>query len=169
MENRTTKYEVVIAANLKKVIGNNNKIPWKSKEDLANFKALTEGHTIVMGRKTFESLGRRLPNRYHVVVSNDVSYRNRKYSPDVVVSDLQEVFYLQKGKIFLIGGAQVLQSAFDQDLVERIHLTTVFDSSDGDVLLPEIPKEFERVSKKDCLDLEPGLSISVYRKQWQKI
>lgn len=84
------KYKVVIASNLNGVIGRNNKLPWASKEDLEHFKALTLGHNIVMGRKTFESLGRLLPNRYHVVVSNNVAYRYKKYRPDVVVTDLHE-------------------------------------------------------------------------------
>lgn len=162
MQNNDLWFQVVVAVNLKGVIGKDNKLPWKSKEDLANFKQLTEGHTIVMGRKTFESLGRRLPNRYHVVVSSNVAYKNRKYYPDLVVTDLEEVFNLRKGPIFLIGGAKVIEEAFKLDLVDRIYLTTVHDETDGDVFLPKIPDTFKLVERREQFDCEPKLCIEVF-------
>lgn len=159
-------YEVVIAQNLNGVIGKSNKIPWKSPEDFAHFKALTSGHTIVMGRKTFESLGRRLPNREHVVVSRNVAYRNKKYKPDIVVTDLEEIFYLKKrGPIFLIGGSEVIQEAFRKDFVSKIHLTTVFDVADGDTFMPEIPKYFTLESRKELLTSVPELRFDTLVRQ----
>jgi len=157
-------FQVVIAVNLKGVIGKDNKLPWSSKEDLAHFRQLTDGHTIVMGRKTFESLGRRLPNRYHVVISSNIAYKHRKYPPDLVVTDLEEVFHLRKGPIFLIGGAQVLEAAFEQDLVDRIYLTTVFDETDGDVFLPKIPDSFKVIEQREHFDCTPKLKVEVLEK-----
>lgn len=159
----TEKYKVVIASNLNGVIGKNNKLPWSSKEDLEHFKALTLGHTIVMGRKTFESLGRLLPNRCHVVVSNNVAYRHKKYRPDVVVTDLHEPLLVTKAPHFLIGGAQVLRAAFDLDLVDIVYHTKVHDATEGDVLMPKIPDSFILLSsfKKDA---NPALEFEVWKK-----
>jgi len=155
------KYEAVIAANLLGVIGKNNSIPWKSKEDLEHFKSITEGHTIVMGRKTFESLGRKLPNRYHVVISRNVAYRYKKYHPDLVVDDLYEVFFIKKGPIFLIGGAEVLKEALESNLVSKIHLTTVFDETKGNVFLPKIPESFKVREDRLIEDCNPKLRFQV--------
>jgi len=160
------KFEVVIAVNLKKVIGKTNRLPWKSPEDLAHFKALTNGHTIVMGRKTFESLGRRLPNRYHVVVSHNEAYRHWAYQPDLVVCDIEEALNLRKKEpVFLIGGAQVINEAFSKDLVRKIHLTTVFDLTEGDVVLPTVPEGFKLIQSTDRTDCIPELRFQVFTKQ----
>jgi dihydrofolate reductase len=163
LQNITDKYKVVIASNLKGVIGRNKKLPWSSKEDLEHFKALTLGHTIVMGRKTFESLGRLLPDRCHVVVSNNVAYRHKKYRPDIVVTDLYEPLLVSKAPHFLIGGAQVLKTAFELDLVDLVYHTKVYDNTDGDVLMPEIPDSFTLLSsfKKDA---NPALEFEVWKK-----
>jgi len=163
---KNRKYEVVLAANLNNVIGRNNQIPWKSREDFEHFRTLTLGHTIVMGRKTFESLGRRLKNRYHVVVSRDIAYRHKPYQPDLVVTDLHEVFYLRKGgPIFLIGGSDIVRQAFELDLVSKIHLTKVYDVSDGDIKMPPIPESFT-LEKESFLDtVIPELKFQTYTKQ----
>lgn len=157
-------YEVVVAANLNGVIGRNGKIPWKSPKDFTHFKKLTIGHTIVMGRKTFESLGKRLFDRYHIVVSNNIAYKNKKFRPDLVVTDIDEPLYIKKGPLFLIGGAKVIKEALDKDLVHKIHLTTVFDVSTGDVIMPKIPEHFKLVESSDHFDVFPELRFQVFER-----
>lgn len=160
------KYEVVVAANLNDVIGRGSKIPWKSKEDFTHFKKLTAHHTIVMGRKTFESLGRKLLDRYHVVISRNVAYRHKPYQPDLVVTDLREVFYLRKDEpLLLIGGSEIIQQAFDLDLVKKIHLTRVLDVADGDIKLPKIPDTFKLSNETFRSDCKPELRFQTYIRQ----
>lgn len=163
--NFTKKYRVVIASNLRGTIGNRNKLIWNSPEDLEHFKRLTSGQTIVMGRKTFESLGRRLPDRKHIVVSNNVAYRNHRYSPDIVVTDLYEPLLIEKGPLFLIGGAKVLREALALDLVDLIYHTKVHDSSDGDTHIPKFQHSFELISSIQRYDIEPKLDFEIWRKQ----
>jgi dihydrofolate reductase len=134
------------------VIGRNNALPWYLPEDLKYFKRTTMGKCIIMGRKTFESIGRPLPGRTNIIVT-----RNRDYEVDNarVVDSLVDAIELadNQGLIdgtdeaFIIGGAELYRHALP--LVDRMHLTMVHAQIDGDTYFPDIDiAEWEEVSKQ---------------------
>lgn len=118
-----------------RVIGRGGTLPWHLPADMKRFKSLTTGHVIVMGRKTFESIGRPLPNRRHVVLT-----RNRRYQPEgaSVVTSLSEALRLAEGEqeIFVVGGAEIYRLALPH--ADRLHLTIVHADVVGDACFPKI-------------------------------
>ena len=116
------RVSLIAALAQNRVIGIENRLPWKLPEDLAHFKALTLGYPILMGRKTFESLGRPLPGRRNIVIT-----RNRDYqSPDceIVVSIADALaLCVEADEIFFIGGAELYKQVLP--LVDRLYLTEV--------------------------------------------
>ena len=99
---------IIVAVANNNVIGKDNKLIWHLPEDLKRFKALTTGHTIIMGRKTFESLGRVLPNRKHIVLCNDVNLNIENENVEVL-SDISmlEKYINSAEENFVIGGATI--------------------------------------------------------------
>lgn len=126
---------VVVGKASNNVIGHLNKIPWHLPEDLKHFKATTLGHTIVMGRKTFESIGKPLPGRQTVVIS-----RNPRWHADGVISakSLAEAIALssEARQIFIVGGADIFREAMA--LAKRLIVTEIELCPAGDVFFPEI-------------------------------
>lgn len=125
---------VIVAADNHNGIGIDNTLPWHLPEDLAHFKRTTSGHAIIMGRKTFDSIGRPLPNRRNIVVT-----RNRAWShPGVdVVSSLQEAAALTAGEdAFIIGGAQIYAEALP--LAAKLIVTEIGKRFDCDAFFPAI-------------------------------
>ncbi len=126
---------IIVAIAENGVIGNNNQLIWHIPGDLKRFKALTMGHHIVMGRKTWESIGRPLPGRKSIVVS-----RNGNYSVEgaEVVNSLNDAISMASGddEIFIIGGGELYLQALP--IANRLYLTKVHRSFEGDVSFPEI-------------------------------
>lgn len=126
---------IIVAAAENGVIGREGQLPWHLSADLRRFRSLTTGHSIVMGRKTYESIGRPLPDRRSIVLS-----RNPSYAPDgvEVVTDLDQALARTAGEseIFIIGGSQLYQAALPR--VDRIYLTEVAAQVAGDVQIPQI-------------------------------
>lgn len=125
----------IVACTSQRVIGLQGRIPWHIKEDLQRFKALTQHHTVIMGRKTFDSIGRPLPKRRNIVVS-----RNKLEIPGVeLVSDVPSALVLcpPDEETFIIGGAEIYKQTFD--VIDRIYLTLVNKDCEGDTFYPEIP------------------------------
>lgn len=148
---------MIVAVANNGVIGVNNTLPWHLPEDLKRFRALTMGHHIIMGRKTYESLGRLLPGRTTVIVT-----RNRDYHVEgaIVVHTLQQAmrFCQQDEELFLIGGAQLYQDGLS--LVNKLYITRVNLEVEGDAFLPEIDlNAWTLIEKKDHLSAS-GLSYS---------
>lgn len=124
---------IIVAVAENGVIGSNNSLLWHISEDLKHFKAITSGHPVVMGRKTYESLGRPLPNRVNVIIT-----RQRIEIPGcTVVHSLDEalVLFPANEEVFIIGGAQVYAEALPH--ANRFYLTRVLHSYEGDTLFPE--------------------------------
>lgn len=124
---------IIVAVAANGVIGDRNSLLWHISEDLKHFKALTTGHPVVMGRKTFESLGRPLPNRTNVVIT-----RQRIAIPGCrVVHSLAEALALfaSDEEVFVIGGAQIYAEALP--LAGRLYLTRVERAYEGDTRFPE--------------------------------
>lgn len=124
---------IIVAVAENGVIGNENALLWHISEDLRHFKALTTGHPVVMGRKTYESLGRPLPNRANVVITR----QEIEISGCRVVHSLDEALALFPAdeEVFIIGGAQIYAQALP--LADRFYLTRVFQAYRGDTRFPE--------------------------------
>jgi dihydrofolate reductase len=137
----------VIAALAKdRVIGIENRLPWRLPEDLAHFKALTLGHPILMGRKTFESLGRPLPGRTNVVIT-----RNPAYRPDgcLVAASIPAAIALcgEANELFFIGGAELYAQVIP--MANRLYLTEVNIEAAGDAWFPEYDRgAFKELSRE---------------------
>ncbi len=115
------------------VIGFNGQIPWRLPEDLRHFQELTMGHTVIMGRRTYESIGRPLPGRQNVVVSSTLT----DLEGYVVARSLQEALALaDRQEIFIIGGARLYREALP--LAEQLDLTVVELEPVGDTWFPEV-------------------------------
>ncbi len=126
---------LIVAASENNVIGKGNKLPWHLPDDLKRFKALTKGHPIIMGRKTFESIGRVLPDRVNIVVSNTLE---EAPAGTLLANSLTAALDLAKtsDEAFIIGGSQLF--AMSLPLAGRLFLTRVHATIDGDVSLPTI-------------------------------
>jgi len=129
-----------------RVIGRDNRLPWHLPADLKRFKALTMGHTIVMGRKTWESINRLLPGRRTVIVT-----RNRELEVEgaVVAASLADAIAASAAddEIFVIGGEQIFRLALP--LADRVYLTTVDADYEGDTFMPALdPADWRIVSSE---------------------
>ncbi len=128
-----TGVSLIVAMGRDRVIGRDNALPWRLRADLMRFKRLTMGHTIVMGRKTYESIGRPLPGRDNVVLSRASGLR---IDGCRVVPSLEEALRDGGERVFVIGGAQVYAAALP--LADAIHVTQVECASEGDTWFPEV-------------------------------
>lgn len=142
---------IIVAKASNNVIGKNNSLIWHLPEDLKRFKALTTGHTIIMGRKTFESLGRILPNRKHVILCNDMEMDIN----DERVEVLEDISMLDKyinseEENFVIGGATIYRLLMPY--ANKMYITEINQEFDGDVSFPEINKD-----EWEVIDIEKGL------------
>jgi len=158
--NSTGKPRISVIAALAKnrVIGIENRLPWRLPEDLAHFKALTLGHPILMGRKTFESLGRPLPGRTNIVIT-----RNPNYCKDgcLVADSIPAAIALCKDadEVFFIGGADLYTQAIP--LADRLYLTEVDIEAEGDrSAFREVSRESHTGEKGDAL----GFYFVVYER-----
>jgi len=115
--------KLIVAADLNGAIGVRNKMPWHLPADLANFKKLTLGKKIIMGRKTFESLPGMLPGREHIVITRNKNYKAKDC---VVVNSLREaIYHVGSHEAFIIGGGDIYRQAMDMKVVSKVHLTIV--------------------------------------------
>ena len=155
---------VIVALGENNVIGRDNDIPWQIPADLAHFKALTTGHTIIMGRKTFESIGRILPNRQNIIVSSTLS----AVEGGRVVPSLQDALQIAADdEIFVIGGAQLYAEALP--LAEQLDITRVHLTPAGDTYFPSVDwNQYEEVWRKEydgSADGVPNCTFITYRKK----
>jgi len=125
---------IIAAVAGNRIIGKGNKLPWKIPADMEHFKNLTDGHTVIMGRKTFESIGRPLPGRKNVVMSRNSNF---KAEGCYVIHSAAEALELAGSEeVFVMGGAE-LYAEF-MDYAERMYITLIDEDFDGDAHFPEI-------------------------------
>lgn len=128
---------IIVAVAENNVIGKDNKLIWHLPADLKRFKEITTGHTIIMGRKTFESLGRVLPNRKHVILCNDMEMNVENENVEVLEDISMLDKYIQDTEEhFIIGGATIYKLLMPK--ANKIYLTLIHEKFDGDVYFPEI-------------------------------
>jgi dihydrofolate reductase len=132
------KISIIVAFDENRLIGRNNELPWRLPADLKFFKSVTMGHPIIMGRKTFESIGRVLPGRTSVIVTRQQDYT----APGcVVVNSLKEALEKcgSQEQAFIIGGAELFQHALP--LASDLYITEIHHRFEGDTWFPEIRKD----------------------------
>ena len=127
-------FTIIVATDANHGIGINNSLPWRLPEDLAFFKKTTSGHPIVMGRKTFESIGRPLPNRRNIVVTRNAGWRHE--GVEAVPSLPAAAALIGDAQAFIIGGAQIYAETLPQ--VQRLLVTEIGKRFDCDVFFPAI-------------------------------
>ncbi len=146
---KTQLITIIVAASENNVIGNNNKLIWHLSDDLKRFKNLTKGHHVIMGRKTFESMPRALPNRTNVIITRKENYIAENA---IVTNSLESALKIASddAQPFIIGGGEIYNIALN--ISDRIELTRVHHNFEGDTTFPEIDKEkwieSNRVEKK---------------------
>jgi dihydrofolate reductase len=152
-----TKLSIIVAVANHNVIGINNTLPWHLPEDLKRFKALTMGHHIVMGRKTYASLGRLLPGRTTVIVT-----RNKDYQVEgaIVVHSMAQALAAcaEDDEAFLIGGAELYQQGFA--LADKLYMTEVHADFAGDAFLADIDLALWDEVSRESHQAENGLAYS---------
>jgi dihydrofolate reductase len=141
---------IIVAVAENGAIGKDNRLLWRLSDDLKQFKALTSGHAVLMGRKTFESIGKPLPNRTNIVIT-----RQGRVSEDASVltaGSIERAIELareSKGneEIFIIGGGNIYEQSLD--ITDKIYLTEVKVTIDGDTFFPELDKnKWKEISRK---------------------
>ena len=152
-------YHIVAVAN-HRVIGKGNQLPWHFSKDLQHFKATTLGQTVIMGLKTFESLGcKALPGRTNLILDRS---GQKPYPGQIFFATLDDALQSVKTKhAFIIGGAELYRTTID--LVDGIYLTRIHADYQGDVLYPEIPAAFAEKKKLKLQD-DPLLEVIYYEK-----
>ena len=145
------KVSLIVAAAKNGVIGKNNNLIWHLPKDMRFFKETTLNHHVIMGRKNFESIPhkyRPLPNRTNIVITRQTNY---KADGSVVVNSVEAALEIAKEngdkEPFIIGGGQIYKLALEANLVDRIYLTKVHHTFDGDTFFPELNNKWKEVNK----------------------
>ena len=139
---------IIVAKAKNNIIGKDNALIWHLPEDLKRFKKLTTGHTIIMGRKTFESLGRVLPNRQHIILCNDaqmdINNKNVEILEDISMLDK---YVKDSEEHFVIGGATMYRLLMP--MCSKMYITEIDRDFEGDVSFPEINLNEWKVTKRE--------------------
>jgi dihydrofolate reductase len=161
---QTQPPSLIVAMDRQRVIGNEGRLPWHLSADLQRFKRRTMGHHIIMGRRTWESIGRLLPGRVSIVIT-----RNPRFAAPgaLLANSLSEALALASAdnEPFVIGGEQVFRAALP--LARRIYLTQVLGEFPGDVWFPELSaQEWKQVHSEHhrAIELQPAWDFSIYER-----
>ena len=153
-------FSIIVAVCNNNVIGGNNKLLWHISEDLKRFKNITTGHTIIMGRKTFESLKKPLPNRHHIILTRDKNYKIDS-NQVTVVNDIETIMktYENSGsEIFIIGGGEIYNLFLPY--CDKLYLTKVNKDFEGDTYFPEINYDEWTVTESSEEYIDPKNNLS---------
>ena len=163
------KVSAIVAASKNSVIGSDNEIPWYLQEDFKFFKKTTLNHHIIMGRKTFDSIGKPLPKRTNIVITRNPFF---VASGIIVVNSLEEALSIAdengETEAFIIGGGTIYKQAFS--FLDSIYYTEVQTELEGDTYFPEIPLEnweksvlrFQEANEKNDFNFEIQLFKKIY-------
>ena len=166
---KTTKYPpltVIVAVSENQVIGKDNDLIWNLSIDLKRFKSLTSGHNMIMGRKTFESFPKPLPNRTHIVITRQKNYPES--DGVIVVNSIEEAVKNIKNddQPYIIGGGEIYKQALPYASV--IELTRVHGFFDGDTYFPEIDLDQWKETKREFISKDENhaydFSFITYKK-----
>lgn len=140
---------IIVAKAKNNTIGKDNKLLWNIPDDLKRFKELTTNHNIIMGRKTFESMGRILPNRKHIVFSQNPDFKVNNENVEIVHSMLQIQQYIEdENENFVIGGAMIYNLLMPY--VTKMYVTEIDKDFEGDTFFPRINSDiWEEISREE--------------------
>lgn len=157
---RPAELVLIAAVARNRVIGLDNKMPWHLPEDLRYFKAQTEGHTVLMGRKTFESLGRPLPKRRNIVITRQSDWQAEGVE---VAHSLHEAYAAcaPEGRVFVIGGAELYRQALPE--ADTLLLTEMDITPEGDTFFPEFDAAQFREAARDPHQSAQGMHYAFVR------
>ncbi|MES2537031.1 MAG: dihydrofolate reductase [Pseudomonadota bacterium] len=144
--NKHSRLTILVATDSQRGIGINNTLPWRLPEDMAHFKRTTTGHPVIMGRKTFDSIGRPLPNRRNIVITRNPDWRHE--GVDSVPSLEAAVALAGDNEAFVIGGAQIYAEALAS--VDRIVVTEIDRTFDCDAFFPQIDRQLWKESAREA-------------------
>jgi len=142
---------IIAAIGLNNELGKDNYLIWHLPADLKRFKKVTTGHAIIMGRKTFESIGKPLPNRRSIIITRNILYKKEGCE---VVHSLEDAIKLIQDQehAFIIGGAQIYREAIEKKLVDQLDITKVHQNFDADVFFPTLElSSWEEISEETFL------------------
>ena len=152
---------LIVAMAKNRTIGLNGRMPWHLPADLQRFKQLTMGQTLLMGRKTYQSIGRPLPGRQTIILSRDAQFRAEGCH---LVSSLEEgIAATQTEQLFICGGEEIYRQALP--LAEQIYLTELLKEVTGDTFFPELPvDQFRQIHAEELLDAGQPCRFSILQK-----
>lgn len=135
----------IVAMDQNRVIGKDNRLPWHLPADLAYFKKVTMGHAIIMGRKTFESIGRPLPGRENVIVTRNRSFQAEGCTVIHSIEEVRQFAAKRNDEVFVIGGAELFQATLP--FADRLYITKIEANFPGDTFYPDFEEsEWQLVS-----------------------
>jgi len=148
------KVSLIVAVSENGVIGKDNDLIWHLPKDMKFFKDTTLGHHVIMGRKNFESIPHKyspLPNRTNVVITRKTDYVAEGC---IVVNSVESALQIAKkngdSEPFIIGGGEIYKLALEADLVDKIYLTKIHHTYEGDTFFPELAGEWKKIAIIDC-------------------
>jgi len=159
------KLSLIVAMAENRTIGINKEMPWHLSADLKKFKKITMGHPIIMGRKTFESIGRPLPGRKNIIISRNTDYQQEGCE---VFNNLDKAIQScqVEEEVFVIGGATLYEAILDKS--DRLYVTEIKKSFEGDTWFPEIDQqewsEYEREDINDDSSVDFSYSFVSYKR-----
>lgn len=153
----------IVAMAKNRAIGKDNRLPWHFPEDLQHFKRRTTGSTVIMGRKTYESIGKPLPNRENFVLSRTQSGSPQEHLK--FFSSLDDALdAVQTEDAYIIGGADLYRQTMQLD-IDGIYLTRIDKEYAGDAFYPEIPDLFEEVEIESLREKDPKIEVVFYERK----
>ena len=153
-------FSIIAAVSSNNVIGGNNQLLWHISEDLKRFKNITTNHTIIMGRKTFESFPKPLPNRHHVILTRDTDYKINSEQVTVVndVETVMKMYENSGSEIFIIGGGEIYNLFLPY--CNKLYLTKINENFEGDTYFPEIDYNKWIVTESSEEKIDPKNNLS---------
>lgn len=159
-------FSIIVAIGKNNEIGKNNQLLWHIPEDLKKFKEITQEKTVVMGRNTFESIGKPLPNRHNVVLTkNFKSFPNNCNEKLEICDDFSKIVEKYKNsdeEVFIIGGSQIYKKALELGIVEKLYISHIdFSDDEADTFFPEIDYNvWKKVEEEEYV----GWKFCIYKK-----
>lgn len=149
MQTKTPTLAAIVAMARNRVIGIHNQLPWHLPADLQHFKSITTGHAILMGRKTYESIGKPLPNRLNIILTRDPHYQATGCTAvQSLEAGIQVAKQQEKEHLFIIGGADIFRQTLP--FISRLYLTIIHHEFTGDTYFPVFETEaWEETNRSD--------------------
>ena len=164
-------FSIIVAIGKNNEIGKNNKLLWHIPEDLKKFKKITSGKTVIMGRNTYESIGKPLPNRHNIVLSKNSKLFSNNFNEKLEICDdffeIVEKYKNSDEEVFIIGGSQVYKKSLELGIVEKLYISHIdFSDNEADSYFPEIDcSMWKKVEEEEYT----GWKFCIYKKQHQDI